>query len=77
MCNTVTFLTCGSATFWLEHVKGSDYLEDRGSDVGGGGENDIKINLNEIRYEGVHCTRVAQNSNRPRALMNQCTFEKA
>jgi len=53
--------------FWFENLKGIDHLEDCRW------EGNIRIDLREIRWEGVNWIHLAQIGDRWRALLNTVT----
>jgi hypothetical protein len=51
--------------FWLENMKGRDYLRTRHT-----WKDNIRLDLREIGWEGVDWNNVAQDRNQWRALVN-------
>jgi hypothetical protein len=53
--------------FWLETLKGIDHLKDLSVD---GKEDNIRMDLREVGWEGVDCIHLAQDGDRWRAPMS-------
>jgi hypothetical protein len=65
-CSTYGGRREGHTVFWWGNVRERDYLEDPGIKW----ENNIKMDLRQVRCERMDWTDPAQNKDRRRALVN-------